>query len=65
MDTLGKPLLLFEMQNMRERETRIKTSREHLGVLSHLFPTDLGRNVSTVILATCKFFFPRLTFLFY
>lgn len=60
MDTLGTPLLLFEMQIMRQRETRIKTSGEHLGVLSHLQTC----NVPSVILATCEFV-PLLTFLFY
>lgn len=43
MDTLGKVLLLFEMQNMRQRETRIKTSGQHLSVLSHLFLTDVAK----------------------
>lgn len=41
MDALGKPPLLFEMQNIRQRETRIKTSGQYLDVLSHLFPTDV------------------------
>lgn len=62
MDTLGKPLLLFEMQNMRQRESRIKTSGERLGVLSHLFPTDLGENVSPVILGSLVYF--RFVFFF-